>query len=185
MILQRIFLGIQPCFFAHRISQSIMFRSVVHLCDDITHVRSWMINLKTNMMWETFHKQDSKKKQTLKYLADCTLDPKFILQQVNGKSAQCHSLFRKLMCWWFKNSKFPPLSKFPIWLMMNWLLLVDSFAVPTTVIASCGSLASYRTSRVSLAQVIDCFVVWLNLSCDLFSFIWMKNGKIMRIRMQL
>ena len=69
-----------------------MCRSIVLLCDDITHV-----NLKTNM-YQTFHKQDCKKKQTLKYLINYTLNSKFNVQLVNGKSAKCLSLLRKLMC---------------------------------------------------------------------------------------
>ena len=49
-------------------------------------------------MYQTFHKQDSKKKQTLKYLINYTLNSKFNVQLVNGKSAKYLSLLRKLMC---------------------------------------------------------------------------------------
>ena len=91
-MLERTFLGTKPCFFAQRISQSTMCRSIVLLCDDITHVKSTMVNLKTNMMCETFHKQDIEKKETLEYLVDCKLNSKFNVQPVNGKSAKCLSL---------------------------------------------------------------------------------------------
>ena len=84
-------------FFAKRISQSTMRRSIALLCDDIIYVKSRMVNLKTNVC-ETFHKQDSKKKQTLKYLVNCTLNSKFNVQPVNGESAKRLSLLRNLMC---------------------------------------------------------------------------------------
>ena len=51
------------------------------------------------MMCETLHKQDSKKKQTLKYLVDCTLNYKFSVQPVIGKSSKCLSLLRNPVCW--------------------------------------------------------------------------------------
>ena len=89
VILQRIFLGIWQCFL-FRESHSL-------LCVDQC-VKSRMVNLKTNMMCETFHKQDSKKKQTLKYLVDYTLNSKLNVQLVNGKSAKCLSLLRNQ--WW-------------------------------------------------------------------------------------
>ena len=141
MILQGIFLGIQPCFLTENL-KSTMWRSIVLLSDDITHVKSRMVSPKTNMMCETFHKQDNKKKQTLEYLVDCTLNSKFSVQPVNGKSDKSLSLLRNSMCWPYKNSRFPPLSKFPNWLIMDWLDLADGFAVLTTDIVSCGSLAS-------------------------------------------
>ena len=64
-------------------------------------------------MCETFHKQDKKKKQTLKYLVDCTLNSKFNVRLVTGKSAKCLNLLRNRMCRSYENNRFPPLSKFP------------------------------------------------------------------------
>ena len=109
-------------------------------------------------VWD-FHKQDNKKKQTLKYLVDCTLNSKFNVQPVSGKSLKCLSLLRNPICWSYKNNRFPPLSKFPNWLMMDWFYLLDGFAVPTTVV-SCGSLAS-------LSQCL--FISLTYLICDLFN----------------
>ena len=86
-------------FFAQRISQSTTCRSNVLLLDDVTHVKSKMVSLKTNIMCETFHKQDSKKKQTLKYLIEFTVNSKFNIQSVNSKSAKCLSLLRNPICW--------------------------------------------------------------------------------------
>ena len=100
-------------FFAQRISQSTMWRSIVLLCDDITRVKSRMVSLKTNIMWETFHKQDNKKKQTLKHLVNCTLNSKFNVQPVIGKSAKCFSQLRKPVCWNARTAGFHHCQSFP------------------------------------------------------------------------
>ena len=142
MILQRIFCGIQLCFL-YRESHNLLYEGQLNFCVMISHMlkvewsvlrQTWCVRLFANK------KKDNKKKQTPKYLVDCTLNSKFNVQMVNGKSAKCLSQFRNPMSWSYKNSRFPPLSKFPKWLMMDWFYLVDSFPVLTTVIVSLDHL---------------------------------------------
>ena len=109
------------------------------LCVDELYF-SVMISHNTKVEWSILKQLDLRfftsktiKKRTLKFLLDRTMNSKFNLQLVNGKSAKCLNLLRKSMCWWYKNSRFPPLSKFPNWLM-DWLYLVDGFAVLATAI---------------------------------------------------
>ena len=60
-----------------------------------------------------FTSKTKKKKQTLKYLVDCTLNSKFNVRLVTGKSARCLNLVRNRMCRSYENNRFPPPSKFP------------------------------------------------------------------------
>ena len=98
MILQRIFLGINPCFL-HREFHNLQCEDQLYFCVMISHMSKveWSILPKTNMMCETFHKQNNKKIQSLKYLVGCTLYSKFSVQPVNGKSAKYLSLLRNPM----------------------------------------------------------------------------------------
>ena len=140
VILQRIFLAIEPCFYIQGISQSNTSRWIVLLCNDIAQAQSRMVNFKTIMMWDlTQTKKKSKLSNTWSTVCWITFSM-YSWSMVNLPNAS--------VCWETRcvddqqNSRFPPLSKFPNWMMMDWLYLVEVFLVRTTAFVSCGSLAS-------------------------------------------
>ena len=62
VILQRIFLAIEPCFYIQGISQSNTSRWILLLCNDIAQAQSRMVNFKTIMAWDLLQTKKIKSK---------------------------------------------------------------------------------------------------------------------------
>ena len=119
------------------------------------------------MVCETLHNQDSKKKQTLKYLVDCTLNSKFSVQPVIGKSSKCLSLLRNPMCWSYVLMCWSPND-------VDVLMMLISWSTNRCVIIQSVS----TTSKDKVFQLIDDRLTLFSRrfcsSANCYSFFWIS-----------